>query len=141
MHHWLSLAALIAVALGGYHVLIKLSSEHIHEVLGAVVLQLVAALLGVFVLAILLSQRTALPVTARGLGLAAAAGLCIGAAEILTFVLFSTGLPAARGVPVIVGGSILVAALIGALALREPMGLPQWLGVGLIVAGVVLLAR
>ena len=63
--------------------------------------------------AYLVFRGTSLPVTTRGLWLAAAAGLLVGVAELLTFVLFSTGVPASRGVPVLVGGSILVAALLG----------------------------
>jgi transporter family protein len=139
--HWLPLAALIAIAMGGYHVLLKLSADHIDQVLGAVVLQLVAMLLGGGVLAVMLWRGQVPSATPRGLGLAAAAGLCVGAAEILTFWLFSSGVPAARGVPVVVGGSILVAALLGVAALREPLSPVQWLGVGLIVAGVAVLAR
>ncbi|MDG1482528.1 MAG: EamA family transporter [Myxococcota bacterium] len=141
MLHWLPLAGLIAIALGGYHVLLKLSSTHIDQVLGAVVLQLVAAVLGGSVLAAAVCRGQAPEITPRGVGLAAAAGLCVGAAEILSFWLFSAGVPASRGVPVVVGGSILVAALLGVLALREPLGLTQWLGVGLIVAGVAVLGR
>jgi len=138
---WLPLAVLIAVALGGYHVLLKLSSAHIDQVLGAVVLQLVAAMLGGSVLAAMACRGQALAVTPRGMGLAAAAGLCVGAAEVLSFWLFSAGVPASRGVPVVVGGSILVAALLGVLALHEPLSPTQWLGVGLIIAGVAALGR
>ena len=141
MTPWLPLAALIAAALGGYHILIKLSADHIHQALGAVVLQLVAALLGGGVVAALLLRGSALSHSPRGVLLAAAAGLCVGLAEILTFLLFSTGVPATRGVPVIVGGSILAAALLGLVALQESLTLPQWLGAGLIVGGVFLLAR
>lgn len=141
MTHWLPLAGLIAAALGGYHVLIKLSSAHIHQALGAVVLQLMAALLGGAVVLVLLARGAELPVTARGLWLAAAAGLLVGVAELLTFVLFSMGVPASRGVPVLVGGSVLVAALLGVAVLREPLSGAQWLGAGLIVAGVAMLAR
>ena len=141
MTHWLPLALLIAVALGGYHVLLKLSAESIDQALGAVVLQLVAATLGGLVLVVLLGRGVSPRVSPRGLWLAAGAGACVGVAEILSFWLFSTGVPASRGVPVVVGGSILVAAVAGAVLLRERLCPTQWLGIALIVAGVVALAR
>ena len=138
---WLPLALVIALALSGYHVLIKMASPHVSDVLGAVVLQAVAVALGGGLLLIMAARGDAPEATGRGLALAAGAGLCVGAAEILSFVLFSGDLPASRGVPVIVGATVLMSALLGAVALREHLSPPQWAGVALIAVGVLLLAR
>ncbi|RZJ87641.1 MAG: hypothetical protein EOO60_11975, partial [Hymenobacter sp.] len=86
MSNWLPLALLTALCLAGYNFFIKLAANHLPPAVGAVVLQLVAAGLGAAWLLRLKLQGQPLPVSGRGLGLAALAGLSVGLAEILTFV-------------------------------------------------------
>lgn len=137
---WLPLALAAAIAFGLYSVLIKLGSERIDPVLGAFVLQLVAAGLGgAYVLWLRLGGH-AFPVTGTGLVYAALAGAAVGLAEILAFLVFARGAPVAVASPILLGAPVLVAALIGVIALRERLDLAQVGGVLLIVAGVVLLA-
>jgi transporter family protein len=139
--HWLVLALLTASALALYNFFIKLASGHIAAAAGAVVLQLVAAALGAVWLLRLKLQGQPLPLTGKGLALAALAGLGVGLAEILTFVVFSRGVPSSVGTPVIVGGSVLLTALLGTVVLRELLTVPQVIGLILIVGGIALLAR
>ncbi|MFD1469567.1 EamA family transporter [Hymenobacter caeli] len=141
MTNWLPLALLTALCLALYNFFIKLAAQHLPPAAGAVVLQLVAAALGSAWLLRLKLQGPPLPLSGRGLGLAALAGLAVGVAEILTFVVFRRGVPAAVGTPVIVGGSVLLTALLGWAVLRESLGWPQVAGLGLVVAGIALLAR
>jgi transporter family protein len=141
MSNWLPLALLTALCLAGYNFFIKLAAEQLPPAVGAVVLQLVAAGLGAAWLVRLRLLGQPLTVSGKGLGLAALAGLSVGLAEILTFVVFKRGVPASVGTPVIVGGSVLLAALLGVLVLREGLTLAQAGGLGLIVAGIGLLAR
>lgn len=138
---WLVLALLTALALAFYNFFIKLAAEHVPAAVGAVVLQLVAAALGGGWLLRLKLQGQPLPLSGKGLALAALAGLSVGLAEILTFVVFSRGVPSSVGTPVIVGGSVLLTAGLGLLLLREALTLPQVLGLLLIVGGIALLAR
>lgn len=125
---------------GLYNVFIKLSSDHIQPVLGAVVLQFVAAFIGSGLLYYLHRTGTTLHVTARGVWLAVAAGVAIGLVEILTFMIFARGVPVAVGNPLIIGGSLIVTTTIGLVALREVLNPVQILAVVLIIAGVGLLA-
>lgn len=131
---------LAALMFGLYNVFIKLSSDHIQPVLGAVVLQFVAALIGSGLLYHLYRTGTTLHVSARGVGLAVAAGAAIGLVEILTFMIFARGVPVAVGNPLIIGGSLIVTTTIGLVALREVLNPVQILAVALIIAGVGLLA-
>jgi transporter family protein len=139
--NWLPLALLTALCLALYNFFIKLAADHVPPAVGAVVLQLVAAALGGLWLLWLKAQGQPLPLTNKGLGLAALAGLGVGLAEILTFVVFRRGVPSSIGTPVIVGGSVLLTALLGLLLLREALTGSQALGLGLIVVGIALLAR
>jgi transporter family protein len=141
MLNWLPMALLTALCLAGYNFFIKLAANHIPPAVGAVVLQLVAAGLGAAWLLKLKLQGQPLVVSGKGLALAALAGVSVGIAEILTFVVFSRGVPASVGTPVIVGGSVLLAALLGLVVLREALSLGQAGGLVLIVAGIALLAR
>ena len=138
---WISLALITALCLALYNFFIKLASNHLSPAVGAVVLQLVAAAIGAAWLLKLWLQGQPLPVTRRGLGLAALAGLSVGLAELLTFVVFQRGVNSSVGTPVIVGGSVLLTAGLGLVVLREALTLPQVGGLLLIVVGIALLVR
>jgi transporter family protein len=138
---WLPLALLTALCLALYNFFIKLASNQLPAAVGAVVLQLVAAGLGALWLLRLKLQGQPLPLSTKGLMLAALAGLGVGLAEILTFIVFQRGLPSSVGTPVIVGGSVLLTALLGVLLLRESLSGGQAAGLLLIVVGIALLAR
>ena len=139
--NWLPLALLTALCLALYNFFIKLASNHVPAAAGAVVLQLVAAALGAAWLLKLKLEGQPIPVTAKGLGLAALAGLGVGLAEILTFIVFQRGVNSSVGTPVIVGGSVLFTAVLGLVVLREALTVPQAGGLLLIVVGIALLAR
>lgn len=141
MGNWFPLAVLTALCLAGYNLFIKLASEHLSPALGAVVLQVAAAALGAGWLLWLKLQGQAVSVSGRGLGLAVLAGVGVGLAEILTFVVFQRGVPSSVGTPVIVGGSVLLTAMLGVALLRESLTLPQAAGLVLVVVGIGLLAR
>lgn len=136
---WVAVAALM---FGLYNVFIKLSADAINPILGAVVLQFVAAFLGLGLL--LATQAPAgapsLLWTGRGLLLATLAGVAIGLVEILAFFIYGRGMSVAVGNPLIVGGSLLVTTGIGVALLRESISPLQALAVGMIAGGVLLLA-
>ena len=141
MTNWLPLALLTALCLALYNFFIKLAANHVSPAVGAVVLQLVAAALGAAWLFKMKLQGQPMDISGKGLGLAALAGLGVGLAEILTFVVFQRGVNSSVGTPVIVGGSVLLTALLGLVVLREAMSISQAGGLLLIVAGIALLAK
>ena len=141
MSNWLPFALLTALCLAFYNFFIKLASNHVPPAVGAVVLQLVAAALGGVWLLKLMLQGQPLALSGKGLGLAALAGLGVGLAEILTFVVFQSGVNSSVGTPVIVGGSVLLTAVLGLVVLRETLTFSQAGGLLFIVVGIVLLAR
>lgn len=135
------LVALAAVMFGLYNVFIKISSDHIQAVLGAVVLQFVAALIGLGMLGYLyLATPTTLNVTARGLTLSALAGVAIGVVEIVSFFVYGRGVAVAVGNPLIVGGSLLVTTGVGYFLLREHLNSLQMAAIVIILMGIALLA-
>lgn len=135
------LLVLAALMFGLYNVFIKLSADHIQAVLGAVVLQFVAAFVG---LGLLLYMKSAgdlqVSATPRGVWLAVLAGVAIGLVEILTFIIYGRGVPVAVGNPLIIGGSLVVTTGIGVVLLREVLSPMQVFAVFLVAAGIGLLA-
>jgi transporter family protein len=135
------LVTLAAVMFGLYNVFIKLSADHIQAVLGAVVLQFVAAFIGLGMLGYLyLATPTTLTISGRGLLLSALAGVAIGVVEIVSFIIYGRGMDVAVGNPLIVGGSLLVTTGVGYLLLREHLSTLQLAAIGLIMLGITLLA-
>ena len=63
----LTLAIITAASYGLYNFFIKLSSGHIHQIVGAVILQVVAALLGLGILLYLYLKGEAFLVTQKGI--------------------------------------------------------------------------
>src|SRR5690625_7998814 len=102
------LVAIAAFMFGMYNVFIKLSSSHIEAVLGAVVLQFVAAFIGLALLIYMKFSGAHIFSTPKGIGMAVGAGIAIGVVENLTFFIFGRGLEVAAGDPLIIGGSLIV---------------------------------
>ncbi len=138
--HWILLALLTATFYGLYNFFIKIASGQIHQIVGAVILQVVAALLGGLVLVYLRVTGASLNISATGARWAVLAGVFVGLAEITSFYVFSRGVSASLGIPVIIGGSVVVGALLGALFLRESLDLVSLAAIALIVSGVAILA-
>ncbi len=76
---------------------------------------------------------------------AIAAGICIGIAEIVYLYLFGgmLGAPADAStvIPIIIGGTLAITAMVAAVVLREQMSAANLLGIGLVIAGIILVAR
>lgn len=135
---WIVVAA---VMFGLYNVFIKLSADDINPILGAVVLQFVAAFLGLGLLLATQMPSGGMPFwSGRGLLLATLAGIAIGLVEILAFFIYGRGVAVAVGNPLIVGGSLIVTTGTGVLLLRESVSPVQALAISLIAGGVLLLA-
>lgn len=135
------LLAVAALMFGLYNVFIKMSADHIQAILGAVVLQFVAAFLGLGLLLYMKGTGAlVLHASMRGVGLAIAAGVAIGLVEILTFVIYGKGLPVAVGNPLIIGGSLVVTTVIGVALLREAVTPVQVFAIALVTIGILLLA-
>jgi transporter family protein len=108
-----------------------------------VILQLVAALLGVILLAFLMltaDKSFKLNYDRNGLIWSVAAGLSVGLAEMLSFCVSGLGVPATQSIPVIIGGSVMFGAILGVILLGEKLMLHGWSGILTLVIGIVCIA-
>jgi drug/metabolite transporter (DMT)-like permease len=142
-----------------------LGSYSIHPVLGGVLLQFVAALLGLILLALQhvsqqqhpsssisssslssnndkeekqQQEQQILEYDRPGILWSICAGIAVGAAEMLSFFVSSRGVPAVHSIPVIIGGSVLFGTILGCALLQENLSPRGWCGVGMLVGGIVL---
>jgi bacterial/archaeal transporter family protein len=142
---WITPAIACAAAYAFYNIFIKKGSASIHPILGGVILQFVAALLGTSLLGILVASspeaRQDVTYDRTGLLWSCAAGLAVGSAEMLSFCVSGMGVPATQSIPIIIGGSVLFGAVLGLIMLGEKlMVFHGWLGIALLVFGIGLVA-
>jgi transporter family protein len=124
-------------------IFIKKGSASIHPILGGVILQFVAALLGTILLGSLMlgaDKSFELHYDRNGLAWSVAAGLAVGLAEMLSFCVSGLGVPATQSIPIIIGGSVMFGAVLGLIVLGEKLMLQGWSGIALLVIGVVFVA-
>lgn len=118
-------------------------SASINPILGGVVLQFVAALFGSLLLLALTIKdggTQELNYDRMGLVWACCAGIAVGTAEMLSFVVSGMGVPATQSIPVIIGGSVMFGAVLGLLMLGETLMLQGMFGVALLMTGIGFVA-
>ncbi len=109
-------------------------------------MQTVAALSGLMIylgernLKSAVSDEMELETTSSGLVWSVAAGVFVGLAEILSFLVNGKGVPTTQSIPVIVGGSVFFGTVLGRLFLGEDLSYRGWLGVSLITFGIGLVS-
>ena len=138
--NWIFLAIMTAIFYGAYNVFIKVSSGHINQIVGAVILQIVAALVGGIILLIMKMTNSPLEISQKGVLFAVLAGIFVGLAEITSFFVFSKGVSASVGIPIIIGGSVLVGAVIGLTFLKETLNPIHYVAIAMVVVGVIILS-
>ncbi len=134
------LAMLAGILFACYQLAVKLSAEHIQEMLGAVILQGVAVLVGAFFFLIFKDGHSDLSYTSTGLKFAIFAGIFVSLAEIATFYTFSQDISPSVGITLIVGVNILVGLGLDYFWFKSSLSSTQLLGILFVLAGVILIS-
>ena len=142
LSHWIVPALLCAMSYSLYNIFIKKGSASIHPILGGVILQFVAAIIGLVLLLILTygPSHEDMFYDNSGIYYSVLAGISVGAAEIISFTVSGMGVPATQSIPIIIGGSVFFGTVLGKIFLGEMLSLTGWLGVLLIAVGIILVA-
>lgn len=145
---WIGPALICAFCYALYNIFIKKGSATINPILGGVVLQFVAAICGSLLLGFILirdgggggsgeeGMDNPLQYDNQGIMWAVLAGMAVGAAEILSFVVSGMGVQSMQSIPIIIGGSVLFGTILGFTALNEMLTYRGWFGVVLIAVGI-----
>jgi transporter family protein len=131
-------AILAAISFGFWTVFHKFASPYIDQVLGAIVVSGSAVILGLFIL-IPRIKTSNLVSDPKGIYFLIAAGVSAFLIDYFALTAYSKGLPINIGGPIIIGGSIAVAAVIGFI-LGDPITLPKIIGIALLLSGAVVLS-
>jgi len=140
---WIAPALICAIAYALYNIFIKKGAKSINPILGAVVLQFVAAVFGMILLVVLSVKEGGtdfLNYDRKGIIWSCCAGIAVGSAEMLFFVVSSLGVPATHSIPTVIGGSVLFGAVLGVELLDETLMLHGWFGVALLIIGIGFVA-
>ena len=131
-------AVLAAIAFGLWTVFHQQAADKINYLFGAIIVSLTAVILG---LAVLLPKiaSTTLFSNPKGILFASLAGVCALAIDYFALKAYGSGLAVSVAGPIIIGGSIAVAALIG-FFLGESVTLAKILGLLFVIIGSGILA-
>jgi transporter family protein len=132
------LAILAAVSFGLWTVFHKIAAPHINQIVGAIVVSAVAVIVGLIVLVPKI-KSVHLFEDWRGIVFVALAGIAAFFIDYLALSAYGKGLPVSVGGPIIIGGSIALASVIG-FFMGESVSLLKIVALILIIAGSGLLA-
>ncbi len=135
----LSLVAIFA--LGIFRILGKFIGLNLHPLLGAI-FTYIAALISTVIAFFIVRPEVKFDLSfKKGLIFAFFAGIFIAVFDVAAFLFFKKGGNVSVFTPLANGGSLLIAALVGFLFLRESLSLVQALGILAILIGIILLAK
>lgn len=138
MHSGIIFAALGALVFGLWTVFHQRASEHINNLFGAILVSFTAVILGSILLLPQIKSVT-LYSNPKGIIFAILAGLCALAIDYFALKSYSSGLQISVAGPIIIGGSIAVASLIG-FFLGDSITIVKVIALVLVIMGSTILA-
>ena len=132
-------ATITAVSFGVWTIFHQQASPHINPIFGAIIVSLTAVILGSVILLPQLKGST-LFTNQKGIIFVILAGLSAFAIDFFALKTYASGVPISVGGPIIIGGSVAIASIIGLLVLGESISLMKVFGIGLVIAGAGILA-
>ena len=138
MHPGIIFATLTAIVFGLWTVFHQQAADKINYLFGAVIVSLTAVIVGLIFLLPKISSTTFYS-DPKGLLFVALAGICALGIDFLALKTYGSGLAISIAGPIIIGGSIAVAAIIG-LFLGESITTTKILGLLCIIIGSGMLA-
>lgn len=138
---WLIFGILSAVSFGFYNFFTKLASDKFSFSIVLMLTSGVAFLVAIITTIILKFNGSSLVFSKNYLTFPILAGLFTGFAEIFYILMFSKNAPLSIGNPLVVGGTVAVAVILGVLILREPINIFKIVGIILTIIGLIFLAK
>ena len=132
------LAILAAISFGVWTIFHKVASPYINQIFGAIIVSVVAVIVGLIVL-MPRFKSVELFTDWKGIFFVVLAGISAFFIDFLALSAYSKGLPVSVGGPIIIGGSIALASIIG-FFMGESVSLLKVLALVLIIGGASILA-
>jgi len=134
-------ALLSAISFGVYNFLSKLTSEKFNAVFAIVIISGASFAVSLFIAFVMKMNGQTFEYSKTTLWLPALTGVTVVLAEIAYLIAFQKGLALSIGNPLVIGGTTLVAVLLGVFALGEQLTAIKFFAIGLIFAGLALIAK
>jgi len=125
-----------AVSFGLWTVFHQQASTHIHNLFGSIIVSLTAVILGAI---LLFPQIKSVTYSSKGILFAVLGGICALAIDYFALKSYSSGLAISVSGPIIIGGSIAIATIIGFM-LGEVITFAKVISLLLICLGAIILA-
>ncbi|MCL5666754.1 MAG: EamA family transporter [Patescibacteria group bacterium] len=119
----------------------KLTAEKISPYLAAMLLSLFSAITIAVYLFLIKGPSGNMSMTRQGFLFAVLGGVAIGISSIFFFVMFSKGVNLSLAQPIVKSTLVIVAVLLGVIALREKMTVNQIIGLALSLVGIYFLTK
>ncbi len=132
------LVILAAFSLGLIQVLQKIASTKINPIIGAIIVSLIAVIVGI-ILAMSQIKLNTVQITYWGVFFVALAGIFAFGADYFTLKSYSSGLEISIIGPIIIGGSIAIATIVGFI-LGDKITLLKILGIAMVIGGASILS-
>ncbi len=139
--HWLTFAILAATSFGFYNFFTKLASDKLSPTIALMIITGTSFVVALVATLVFKFTGQSLSFSKNDILFPILAGLFSGVAEILFLFMFSKNAPLSLGNPIVVGGTIVVAVILGLLILREPLNIVKVSGIVVTLIGLALLAR
>lgn len=139
--NWFTFGFLAAASYGFYNFFTKLSADKLSAPVVAMIMSASTFVIATIVAVAFRMNGQPVLFNRESLLFPLVAGLFAGFAEIFYIVMFQKGAPISLGNPLVTGGTIIVAVVLGLVILREPISVIKAFGVFLVLVGLVMLAR
>lgn len=137
MHQGVIFAIATAIVFGLWTVFHERASAHINNLFGAILVSFTAVILGLIIFLPRIKSTT-LYTNPKGIIFAVLAGVCALGIDYFALKTYGTGLPISIGGPIIIGGSVTIASVVG-FFLGESITFVKIAGLLLVIAGSALL--
>ena len=139
--NWLTYAILAATSFGFYNFFTKLSASKISPTIALMFIAGTSFIVASIATIVFKMTGQNLVLSKNAIILPIMAGLFTGMAEILYLFMFSKNATLSIGTPLVVGGTTVVAVILGVLLIKEPLNITKLAGIVATIVGLVLLSR
>ena len=139
--NWLIYGILAVLAFGLYNFFIKISSDKINIPLAVGILGLSVAVIGFLVFGYFKLSGQEILYTSEGLKFVILAGVFTAIAEFFYYLMFLRGAQLAIGLPLVVGGTVIVGTVLGIIFLKETLPVTKIVGLITTIIGIVILSK
>ena len=139
--NWFTYAILAASSFGFYNLFAKLSADKMSPSIALMFMAGTSFIVAMITTLVFKFTGQGLTFSKNIILLPVIAGLFAGIAELFYLFMFSKNAPISIGNPLVIGGTIIVAVILGLVILKEPINVVKAIGIIITILGLVILSR